>query len=392
MSQDHILTFNAGSSSIKVGIFSLADGRPYRLANALLDLQRSPLTLQLEADGKSQDVALTAPRTDDFHGVLEEMLAILKARHRLDQLALVGHRVVHGGDRFTGPVVVNDDVLAAIADLVPLAPLHQPQNLRIIKAVQKLRPEVTQTASFDTAFHAGQADAIRRFALPRQMFDQGIKRYGFHGLSYKYIAGALAARFPEHADGRVIIAHLGNGASLCAIQNGRSLETSMGFSPLDGIPMGTRPGTLDPGVVLHLMRAHGANVETVEDLLYHRSGLLGLSGISADTRVLLASGDEAAREAMAIFTHRIAQFVAALTTTLGGLDTLVFTGGIGEHQARTRAMICAQLAWMGLSLDSRANDASRTLIHSETSAAAVLVIPTDEEQVIAEEAVTTAPG
>jgi acetate kinase len=389
MSQDHILTFNAGSSSIKVGIFSVADGGPRRLANALVDLQHAPLTLRLDADGKSQEVALTAPRTDDLHDVLEEMLGILTARHGLDHLTLVGHRVVHGGDRFTGPVVVSDAVLAGIAELVPLAPLHQPQNLRIIEAVRKLRPEVAQTASFDTAFHAGQTDAIRRFALPRPLFDQGVKRYGFHGLSYKFIAGALAARFPDYANGRVIIAHLGNGASLCALQNGRSVETSMGFSPLDGIPMGTRPGTLDPGVVLHLMR--GANVDTVEDLLYHRSGLLGLSGISADTRVLLASTEAAAHEAMAIFTHRTAQFIAALTTTLGGLDALVFTGGIGEHQARTRTMICHHLAWIGVSLNAQANDANRALVHAETSAAAVLVIPTDEEQVIADEAIAAEP-
>ncbi len=379
----HILTFNAGSSSIKVGIFAIENARPVRVSGAMLDLQRTPLRLRLDADGTSQEIALSAAISDDLQGVLDEMLAILTARHGLENLALVGHRVVHGGDTYTGPVVVDDKVLDRLSALVPLAPLHQPQNLRIIQAIRTLRPDVRQTASFDTAFHAGQPDAIRRFPLPRALFDRGVKRYGFHGLSYKYIAGALAERFPDRAKGRIVVAHLGNGASICALLDGRSLETTMGFSPLDGIPMGTRPGTLDPGVVVHLMR--GDNVDAVEDLLYHRSGLLGLSGISADTRVLLASSADAAREAMAIFTHRTAQFIASLATTLGGLDTLVFTGGIGEHQAQTRQMICNHLGWIGLTLDPEANATNGALIHAAGSSIGVLVIPTDEEQVIAQE-------
>jgi acetate kinase len=385
MSRDRILTFNAGSSSIKIGIFSVDKGKAVRRAKALLDLQASPLALQLSAGEDVEDIALDSPASEDLHDVLDETLAILASHHGLDRVVLAGHRVVHGGDRFVGPIEITPEALDGLAALVPFAPLHQSQSLRIIRAVQRLRPHVRQTASFDTAFHAGQSDAIRRFPLPRRLFDQGVKRYGFHGLSYKFIAGALEAHHPDVAKGRVVVAHLGNGASLCALHGGRSIETTMGFSPLDGVPMGTRPGTLDPGVVLHLVRTGGGSLEKVEDMLYHHGGLLAMSGLSADTRVLLASDDDAAHEALAIFTHRIAQSIAALGTTLGGLDAVVFTGGIGEHQPPVRKEICGHLEWLGLTLDADANDGNRTRIHHETSTTDVLVIPTDEEQVIADE-------
>uniref|UniRef100_UPI00313EFE6C acetate kinase n=1 Tax=Inquilinus sp. OTU3971 TaxID=3043855 RepID=UPI00313EFE6C len=313
----------------------------------------------------------------DLRAVLGGCLQVLDDRLGLGGLALAGHRVVHGGEAFTGPVRITDEVFAQLQALVPLAPLHQPPALRLIEALGALRPGIVQTASFDTAFHAGQPDHIRRFALPRPLHDRGIKRYGFHGLSYRFIAGALRRDHPEIAAGRVVVAHLGSGASLCALRDGSSVETTMGFSALDGVPMATRPGALDAGVLLHLLGPDGMTVAEVEDLLYHRAGLLGLSGISGDTRELLASADPAAREAVDIFTHRIAQAVAALAVTLGGLDALVFTAGIGEHQPEIRARICERLRWMGA---------------APGGSVAVLVIPTDEEQVVADEALRIRPA
>jgi acetate kinase len=309
--------------------------------------------------------------------VLDGCLRVLDDRLGLDDLDLAGHRVVHGGEVFTGPVRITGEVFRQLEALVPLAPLHQPPALRLIEALGALRPGIVQTASFDTAFHAGQADEVRRFALPRPMHDRGIKRYGFHGLSYRFIAEALRRDHPELAAGRVIVAHLGSGASLCALKDGASIETTMGFSALDGVPMATRPGALDAGVLLHLLGPEGMTVAEVEDLLYHRAGLLGLSGISGDTRDLLASADLAAREAVDIFALRIAQAVAALAVTLGGVDALVFTAGIGEHQPEIRDRIRDRLRWIGAAPDGPV---------------AVLVIPTDEEQVVADEALRIGPG
>lgn len=293
---------------------------------------------------------------------------------------------MHGGDAFSGATLITDDTLATIARFVDLAPLHQPQSLRLIRAIRHLRPDLPQTASFDTAFHRTQSDIVRRFALPREMFDAGIKRYGFHGLSYKFVASRLRELAPDLAAGRVIAAHLGSGASLCALENGESRDTSMGFSTLDGIPMATRCGALDPGVVIHLLKQPGQSLASVEDILYHRSGLLGVSGISADSRDLLGSDQPAAREAIELFTHRIAQEIAALATTLGGLHAVIFTAGIGEHQPAIRAEVCARLAWLGVALDDNANSANATRIDAQDSKVGVLVIPTDEEQVIAIEA------
>ena len=269
---------------------------------------------------------------------------------------------------------------------MPLAPLHQPQSLRLIRAVRHLRPGLPQVASFDTAFHRTQSDLVRRFALPRALFDEGIKRYGFHGLSYAFIAARLKTVAPDVAGGRVVVAHLGSGASLCGLEAGVSRDTSMSFSTLDGIPMATRCGALDPGVLIHLVKQRGLTIETVEDLLYHQSGLLGVSGFTADTRELLASPEPAAREALDLFAFRIAREIAATAHTLRGLDGLVFTAGIGEHQAAVRAAVCAHLAWLGVALDPAANDRHAPRIEGPGGTVAVLVIPTDEEQVIADEA------
>ncbi|MFE0756233.1 acetate/propionate family kinase [Inquilinus sp. NPDC058860] len=370
-----ILALNAGSSSIKLGLFEARDGRAVRRAKAVLDLKGQPPALRLE--GVSDPIGIGVADAGDLQAVLGGCLGVLDDRLGLDGLALAGHRVVHGGEAFTGPVRVTGDVFGQLEALVPLAPLHQPPALRLIEAMGALRPGIVQTASFDTAFHAGQPDHVRRFALPRPLHDRGIKRYGFHGLSYRFIADTLRRDHPEIAAGRVVVAHLGSGASLCALRDGVSVETTMGFSALDGVPMATRPGALDAGVLLHLLGPGGMTVAEVEDLLYHRAGLLGLSGISGDTRELLASADPAAREAVEIFTFRIAQAVAALAVTLGGLDALVFTAGIGEHQPEIRARICDRLGWLGA---------------MPGGGVAVLVIPTDEEQVVADEALRIRPA
>lgn len=381
-----LITFNPGSSTIKLGLYRMAEDGPVRLGRGVIDLRRTPLQLHVVEGPTVADIPLRAEVTEDLHELIDETLGWLSDHFALQGIAAAGHRVVHGGDAFSGATLITDDTLATIARFVDLAPLHQPQSLRLIRAIRHLRPDLPQTASFDTAFHRTQSDIVRRFALPREMFDAGIKRYGFHGLSYKFVASRLRELAPDLAAGRVVAAHLGSGASLCALENGESRDTSMGFSTLDGIPMATRCGALDPGVVIHLLKQQGQSLASVEDILYHRSGLLGVSGISADSRDLLGSDQPAAREAIELFTHRIAQEIAALATTLGGLDAVIFTAGIGEHQPAIRAEVCARLAWLGVTLDDNANSANATRIDAQDSKVGVLVIPTDEEQVIAIEA------
>jgi acetate kinase len=274
-------------------------------------------------------------------------------------------------------------VLAALDPLAPFAPLHQPHNLAGIRAAMAAFPEAVQVACFDTAFHRSHAFVEDTFALPRAYFEKGVRRYGFHGLSYAYIAGELARRAPHLAKGRVVVAHLGNGASMCAIRNGRSVASTMGFSPLDGLPMGTRCGQIDPGVMLYLMEQEGLDAAGIADLLYHRSGLLGLSGLSNDMRTLEASDTPGAREALDYFVHRIRRELGALAAVLEGIDALVFCGGIGENSANVRAGVCAGMGWIGIEIDAQANARNAEVISSDHAPTAVLVIPTDEEQVIA---------
>ncbi|NYH14146.1 acetate/propionate family kinase [Paraburkholderia bryophila] len=388
MSTPLLLTFNPGSSTIKIGLFSVTAGEARRIGQGMIDFRHQPLRLHLTNGSKTSEIPLKAAVTEDLHDVLDETLGWFATRFPLDDLVSVGHRVVHGGDRFAGPVAIDGDTLAAIAELVPLAPLHQPQSVRLIRAIQHLRPHLVQSASFDTAFHRTQTDLVRRFAIPRELFDKGVKRYGFHGLSYQLVIGQLAHQFPQLARGKVVAAHLGSGASLCAFEAGKSCDTSMGFSTLDGLPMATRCGALDAGVVLHLVEQQGLSIKEVEKMLYEKSGLLGVSGISADSRELLASDRPEAREAMDLFAFRIAGETARLATSLGGLDSLVFTAGIGEHQPETRRAVCERLAWLGVELDPQANNGNARLISSARSRVAVLVLPTDEEQIIANEAVS----
>jgi acetate kinase len=296
--------------------------------------------------------------------------------------AAVGHRVVHGGPEFARPTLVDSNVLSKLEALVPLAPLHQPHNLAAIKAVMNLHPGLPQVACFDTAFHRGRAAVTGRFGLPHELFKSNVRRWGFHGLSYESIARRLPDVAPDVASGRVIVAHLGSGASLCAMRDGRSVETTMAFSVLDGLPMGTRCGSLDPGVILFLLR-QGMAVDELEKLLYQKSGLLGISGISNDVRALLASDKQSAADAIEYFAYRIVREIGSLTAALGGLDALVFTAGIGENSPVIRQRVCDALSWLGIELDSQANAGGRGRISRGIAAPSVWVIPTDEEAVIA---------
>lgn len=388
MSTPLLLTFNPGSSSLKIGLYEVVRETPTRVGLGTIDFRSKPLLLHLDEGGKITVVPLTSAVTDNLHEVLDETLNWFATHFALNDLVAVGHRVVHGGDRFTGPAAITDETLAAITELVPLAPFHQPQSIQLIRAIRHLRPQLVQVASFDTAFHRTQTDLVRRFALPRQLFDAGVKRYGFHGLSYQFIAASLVKHFPRQAYGKVIVAHLGSGASLCALDGGKSRDSSMGFSTLDGIPMATRCGALDTGVVFYLLQQQGRSVQEVEDMLYKQSGLLGVSGISADSRELQASRRPEAREALELFAFRIAGEAARLACTLGGMDCLVFTAGIGEHQPEVRAAVCARLAWLDIELDREANASNARLVSQGTSRVTVLVLPTDEAQIIATEAVS----
>jgi acetate kinase len=297
-------------------------------------------------------------------------------------LIAAGHRVVHGGRRFDKAVRVDDATLRDIEALVPLAPLHQPNSIAPMRTIRARRPDLPQVACFDTVFHRGHADLVDRFAIPADLDAQGIRRYGFHGLSYAFVAQRLRSLDPALAKGRVVVAHLGSGASLCAMQDGRSVETTMGFTALDGVPMGTRPGRIDAGVILYLMQ-QGWDAKRLERLLYHECGLQGLSGISNDVRALKASGDPRAQFALDYFAHRIAQETAQLATTMGGIDGFVFTAGIGERSGSVRANVANRLAWLGVRLDEDANRADAPLISAPDSRIPVRVIPTDEEAMIA---------
>ena len=272
-----------------------------------------------------------------------------------ERIQAIGHRVAHGGTRFGAPVLVDAEVLAGLTRVIPLAPLHQPHNLAPIRAVTVLRPDLPQVACFDSGFHSGQAAVVRRFGLPRRLHDEGVRRYGFHGLSYEFVAARLPELAPAIAGGRVVICHLGSGSSLCAVQAGRSVATTMGFTGLEGLLMGTRCGAIDPGVLLYLMDTHGMDARAIEDLLYRQSGLLGVSGISSDMRALRVSPAPEAAEAIAVYVYRIVREIGSLAAALGGLDGLVFTGGIGENDAATRAEVAAGCAWLGLTLDAARN-------------------------------------
>jgi len=376
---------NAGSSSVKFAVFAVAgtDLRPLYRGN-LEEIGTDPHFFVSGADG-----ATVADERDSLAGVASPEDAVRwifawLGSHRagLDLLA-VGHRVVHGGPVYAEPVVIDGPTLEALAAFEPLAPLHQPHNLAPIRVLASLRPGLTQVACFDTAFHRTVPLVAEVYALPREYFDAGVRRYGFHGLSYEYVTHALEELDPAAAAGRVVMAHLGNGCSMAAIRGGKSVGTTMGFTALDGLPMGTRCGQIDPGVLFYLMQQRGMTVDQVEDLLYHHSGLKGLSGISNDMRDLLASDRPGARLAIDHFVDRIGRALGELAAALGGLDALVFTAGIGEHAAEIRARVCRDAAWLGVALDEEANRGGGPRISRAGRVPSAWVIPTNEELMIA---------
>ncbi|MBR7621013.1 acetate/propionate family kinase [Phenylobacterium sp. 20VBR1] len=380
---DAVLTLNAGSSSLKFALYTVGGPAPRLMSRGQIEgVGTAPHLV-----AKGPDGAVLAERrwTDadlDHEAFFATLLAFVDDHLGGDRLCAIGHRIVHGGADFSRPVLVDDRVLARLEVLSPLAPLHQPHNLAAVRLARSGRPGLPQVACFDTAFHHGHASVVTRFALPRTWHEQGVRRYGFHGLSYEFIADELRGLDPALAAGRVIVAHLGNGASLCAIHDGRSVDTTMGFTALDGLMMGTRCGALDPGVILYLQQ-QGLTPDAVQTLLYEQSGLLGVSGLSSDMRVLLASLEPAAKEAVELFVYRIVREIGALAASMGGLDGLVFTAGIGENAPAIRAGVAERLGWTGLTLDGAANRAGQGLVSATQSRLKAWVIPTDEEMIIA---------
>ncbi len=385
MTLRHVVTLNAGSSSIKFSLYAFDVAGSQALAVGLVEQVHGQSHLKVRAAGAViHDESWTLPAGLDFHTeALHHVLAWRRAAFADVTVVAAGHRVVHGGVGFTGPVRVTDAVLAALQALVPLAPLHQPYNIAGILAARAAWPHVVQVACFDTSFHRAHPWVNDTFALPVSFYDEGVRRYGFHGLSYEYVSGRLREVAPLHAAGRVVVAHLGNGASMCAIRDGQSVASSMGFTALDGLPMGTRCGQLDPGVVLYLLGEKGMTPDAVTDLLYRRSGLLGLSGVSSDMRELLASADPAAARAVEYFVFRIRRELGGLAAVLKGLDAVVFCGGIGEHAWQVRERVLEGMEWIGVELDRAANRMDAQVISSERSRVRVFVIPTDEEVMIA---------
>lgn len=378
-----ILTLNAGSSSIKFALFEAGADLRECVRGQVEGLGAVP-RLEASKPGASPiDRALDAAQGRDHDSALAVALEFLE--HSIGTVAIeaVGHRVVHGGADFAESVVLDAQKLRYLEGLKPLAPLHQPHNLSGIGAAQRAFPDALQVACFDTAFHRRQPWVNDTYALPRELYAEGIRRYGFHGLSYEYVTDRLRQLAPAHAGGRVIVSHLGNGASMCAIRDGQSVGSSMGFTALDGLPMGTRCGQLDPGVVLYLIDERGFSVREVEDLLYRRSGLKGLSGLSHDMRALEAAATPEAMEAIDYFVFRIRRELGAMAAILSGLDALVFCGGIGEHAWRIRARVCQGFAWLGIELDDARNQAGETIISSDRSRVRVFIIPTNEEMMIA---------
>jgi acetate kinase len=381
-----ILVINAGSSSLKFSVFDVGDGVVPGLSfkGQIERIGTRPrLVAENQAGAILVDKSYSAAEVAGHDGAIGALASWLGTRDDGMSLIAAGHRVAHGGIDFSEPVLIDEGVMASLEKLVPLVPLHQPANLAGIRALKARRPALAQVACFDTAFHRNHSEVAQRFALPDAFYREGIRRYGFHGLSYEYIAGKMAFLAPELAMGRVIVAHLGSGASMCAISGGRSVDSTMAFSSLDGLAMGTRCGQLDPGVVLYLLRTRGMSADAVEGLLYRDCGLLGLSGFSADVRDLLASDKPAAALALDYFVDRACREIGGLAAVLDGLDAIVFTAGIGEHAAEIRARICRRVAWLGVRLDTAANRAGGPRITLPDSPISAWVVPTNEELVIA---------
>jgi len=383
---DVILAVNSGSSSLKFALFDIKGRTDEPLASGkVAGIGRKPV---LKATVNAKPVEISEPLndipTDATHTwLISRLLERLKNHYREFNLVAAGHRMVHGGTEFSKPVLVDARVRRKLEELIPLAPLHQPHNLAAIDAISASMPDLPQVACFDTGFHYDMPRLAKLFALPRKLSDEGIIRYGFHGLSYQYISSVMGSYLGDKADGKVIVAHWGNGASMCAMRDGRSLSTSMGFTALDGLMMGRRSGSLDAGVVLHLLQQKGMTPDEVWHMLYRESGLLGVSGITNNMKVLEESSNPHAREAIDLYCYRAIREIGALTAVLGGLDALIFTAGIGENSADIRKKICEQLNWLGLEFDEDANSRNQTIINTTDSRVIICVIPTNEEAMIA---------
>lgn len=388
MKRDGILVLNAGSSSIKFLLFAAEGGTLDPVARGQIEgIHTAPHLIAHDDSGNVLEEKSWGEGVKLGHeGAVAHLAEFLRGQTSGFELAAVGHRVVHGGLEYEQPVRLDRKVLGILEKFVPLAPLHQPHNLAPIRLLLEQRPELPQVACFDTAFHATNPDIARRFALPAELHDAGVRRYGFHGLSYEYIASVLPEHDSRAARGKTVVCHLGNGASLCALEGGRSVASTMGFTALDGLPMGTRCGNLDPGVLLYLMDERGMDARAIEKLLYNQSGLLGVSGISSDMRDLLASEEPRARLAVDLYVYRIRRELGSLAAALGGLDALVFTAGIGENSAAIRERVCRDAAWLGVKLDLDANAKGGPRISAPVSRASAWAIPTNEELMIARHA------
>jgi acetate kinase len=382
---DYGLVLNAGSSSLKFSVFCRPPEQGWRIESRgqIEGIGTAPRMTARDGDGRKLVDRELGKEVRDQRGALDALAAWLRLTYAPARLLAVGHRVVHGGPEYAGPVFIATEVVARLRTLSPLAPLHQPHNLAAIEAVTDRLPGVPQVACFDTSFHRTQPATAELIPLPREIRQGGVQRYGFHGLSYEYIASVLPEVAPEIAEGRVIVAHLGSGASLCAMRNRKSIDSSLGFTALDGLCMGTRPGSVDPGVVLYLFQTLGLSAKEVETILYKKSGLLGISGISNDMRDLLESSEPDARLAVDYFVYRAAKEIGALAAALGGIDGLVFTAGIGENSVEIRKRICEAAAWLGIAFDQEANARKGPRISMPGSSVSAWVIPTNEELMIA---------
>jgi acetate kinase len=384
MSMDSILVVNAGSSSVKFQVFTIEREGPRRLIKGQVSGVGIRPRMRAEGvDGKSLiEQAYSPEQVPDVAAALRTAGAWLRDARNLEPVA-VGHRVVHGGPQYHKPMLIDAEVLDRLESYVPLAPLHQPNNLAPIRALLSQYPGLPQIACFDTAFHRGHDPVVDHYALPEYLYRDGVRRYGFHGLSYEYVASRLRSIAPAIAAGRVIVGHLGSGASMCALANGRSIESTMGFTALDGLPMGTRSGQIDPGVVLYLIEQAKMSSEEVRSLLYGSSGLIGLSGLSSDVRELEKSANPRAHFALDHFAYRVGLYAGQLAAALGGVDAFVFTAGIGENSAAMRSRIVERLGWLGAILDPEANKAGNLAIAKPASRIGLFIIPTDEELMIA---------
>ena len=382
---DAIAVLNAGSSSLKFSLFAQqGDDLALAARGQAEGLQTAPRFVAKDAAGRVLDEKSWGDGAKLGHaGALEHLVAFLRSRFAAHRLVGIGHRVVHGGREYSAPVRVDAGVLDALGKYVPLAPLHQPHNLAPIRELLGRAPDLPQVACFDTAFHRGQPPVAQAFALPKEITDRGVIRYGFHGLSYEYVAGVLPGIDARAAAGRAVVLHLGNGSSMCAIRDGRSVASTMGFTAVDGLPMGTRCGSVDPGVLLWLMDEMKMDARAIEKLVYQQSGLLGVSGISSDMRTLEASDDPRAKAAIDLYAYRIGRELGSLAAALGGLDAIVFTAGIGENSASLREQVCRDAAWLGVDLDAQANRAGEPRISTPGSHVAAWVVPTNEELMIA---------